>query len=83
VLRAPRLSLTIRGLHDDGGVRAVVGATAGDDIGRGHAFAARGLWPVLPFAGLELAVLGWARGGLSPALGAGQAGPGAGTRAAS
>lgn len=23
-------------------------------------FAARGLWPVLPFAGLEMAVLGWA-----------------------
>ena len=25
-------------------------------------FAARGLWPVLPFAGLEMAVLGWALG---------------------
>lgn len=25
-------------------------------------FAAKGLWPVLPFAGLEMAVLGWALG---------------------
>lgn len=50
----PRCSLTPRGARF---FVAVVGATS---LAVAGVCAAQGMWPVLPFAGLEIAVLAWA-----------------------
>jgi uncharacterized membrane protein len=50
----PRCSLTPQG------ARVFVGIVAGTTFGVGSLFALQGFWPVLPFAGLEIAVLVWA-----------------------
>jgi len=50
----PRCSLTPRG------ARVFIGIVAGTTFGVGSLFALQGFWPVLPFAGLEVAVLIWA-----------------------
>jgi uncharacterized membrane protein len=50
----PRCSLTPQG------ARIFVGIVAGSTFGVGTIFALQGFWPVLPFAGLEVAVLAWA-----------------------
>ena len=51
---APNCSLTPRG------ARYFVGSLALVTLGIGVYFASRGLWPVLPFAGLEVGLLAWA-----------------------
>jgi uncharacterized membrane protein len=50
----PRCSLTPRT------ARVFIGAVAAPTFGIAGLFAAQGYWPVLPFAGLEIAVLIWA-----------------------
>jgi uncharacterized membrane protein len=49
----PRCSLTPQG------ARVFIGIVAGTTFGVGSLFALQGFWPVLPFAGLEIAVV-WA-----------------------
>jgi len=51
---APNCSLTPRG------ARLFVGSLAAVTFGVASFFAAQGLWPVLPFAGLEIGLLAWA-----------------------
>jgi uncharacterized membrane protein len=51
---APNCSLT------PGGARLFVGSLAAVTFGVAGLFALRGLWPVLPFAGLEIGLLAWA-----------------------
>lgn len=50
----PHCSLTPRG------AAVFFGGLAAVSFGIAGIFAAQGFWPVLPFAGLEMAVLGWA-----------------------
>jgi uncharacterized membrane protein len=51
---APNCSLTPRS------ARAFVGGLAVVTFGTAAFFAVQGLWPILPFAGLEIGLLGWA-----------------------
>ena len=51
---APNCSLTPRG------ARLFVGSLAATTFGLAAFFALQGLWPVLPFAGLEIGLLAWA-----------------------
>jgi len=51
---APNCSLTPRG------ARLFVGSLAVVTFGVAGFFAAQGLWPILPFAGLEIGLLAWA-----------------------
>jgi uncharacterized membrane protein len=50
----PRCSLT------PASARVFVAVVGGTSFGVAGVFAAQGLWPVLPFAGLEIALLAWA-----------------------
>jgi uncharacterized membrane protein len=50
----PRCSLTPKS------ARVFIGVVGGTTLAVAGMFAAQGLWPVLPFAGLEIAVLVWA-----------------------
>jgi uncharacterized membrane protein len=54
IVLAPNCSLTPRG------ARLFVGSLALVTFAVAGFFAARGLWPVLPFAGLEIGLLAWA-----------------------
>jgi uncharacterized membrane protein len=51
---APNCSLTPQG------ARLFVGSLAGVTFAVALFFASRGLWPILPFAGLEIGLLAWA-----------------------
>jgi uncharacterized membrane protein len=51
---APNCSLTPRS------ARLFVGSTAAATFGLAGFFALQGLWPILPFAGLEIGLLAWA-----------------------
>ena len=50
----PRCSLT------PASARVFIAVVGGTSFAVAGAFAAQGLWPVLPFAGLEIALLAWA-----------------------